>query len=164
MRSMPATPDARTVLRRALRLRCPACGAGPVFREGFRRAESCASCGRLLDRDEGHWLGGAEVLMVVAFGGGAAVAVPLLLVVDPPAAVLHALGAAHLLASLALVRPCRALFLAFDYLLDPSDAPSGPGGRREPPEEPPPRAEPPSGAGRRSGPRPRREAASPVGS
>jgi len=74
--------------------------------------------------------------MVLAFGGGAAVAVPLLLLTDPRPVVLQALAAGHLAASLALVKPCRALFLALDYLLDPSEEPSGPGRGPEPPEEP----------------------------
>jgi uncharacterized protein (DUF983 family) len=155
---VPGAPPPAVVLRRALRLRCPACGVGPVFLRGFRRASDCRSCGRRLDPDEGHWLGGSELVMGIAFGGGAAAALPLLLLVDPPAALLHGLAAAHLAASLALVRPCRSLFLALDYLVDPEAAPpAGPGRGPEPPGEPLPAPAPgPSGRTRPSRPRGRR--------
>jgi len=140
---MPGPPPPTVLLIRALRLRCPACGRGGVFRRGFERAPDCAACGRRLDRDEGHWLGGSEVHMVAAFGASVAVAFPLVLAFDLPDAAVHALAAAHLAGSLAFYRRARALFLALDYALDPCpDPPRGPGGGREPPGEAAPRPAP----------------------
>jgi uncharacterized protein (DUF983 family) len=143
-------PSPSAVLLRALRLRCPACGRGRVFRRGFERAPDCGSCGRRLDRDEGHWLGGSEIHMVLAFGASVAVAFPLVLAFDLPGAALDALALLHLAGSIAIYRHARALFLALDYALDPSgEARPGPGGGREPPGGPAPAPVPAPAGGRR---------------
>jgi len=42
---------------RALRLKCPACGAAPIFRGWFAMHDSCAACGRRFNRDAGYLLG-----------------------------------------------------------------------------------------------------------
>jgi uncharacterized protein (DUF983 family) len=139
-------------LRRALRLRCPACGVGRVFRRGFERATDCGACGRRLDRDEGHWLGGSEVHMVVAFGTSVALALPLVLAFDLPGPALDALAAVHLALSIAIYRHARALFLALDHALDPAGTPPpGRGGGREPPGEPAPSPFPGPVGGARTG-------------
>ena len=145
------------LFRRALRLRCPACGRGRVFREGFARAASCGSCRRRLDPDEGHWLGGAEIHMVLTFGGSAAAAFPLVALCDLPGAAIAGILLAHVAGSVALYRHSRALFLALDYAVDPGEPPAGGGareGRRDPdrPSTPRPR-----------GPRRRRRARRAVG-
>jgi uncharacterized protein (DUF983 family) len=118
---MPATVALGTLLGRAWRLRCPACGEGPVFARGFRRAEECGACGRRLDLDEGHWLGGAEVLIAVSWGFGCLVLVPIALFADLPDGAVHLLAAVHLGFSLAIYRTSRAVFLALDFAVDPSD-------------------------------------------
>ncbi len=52
MRSLPS-------FLRALRLRCPACGGGPVFVSWVRMCPSCPSCGIRFDREPegGYWVG-----------------------------------------------------------------------------------------------------------
>lgn len=59
---------------RALRLRCPACGGGPLFKGWFDMRPTCPSCGLRLEREEGYFLGAmllnvivAELLFVAAF-------------------------------------------------------------------------------------------------
>ncbi len=44
---------------RALRLRCPSCGGGPVFVTWVRMCPSCPSCGIHFDREPqgGYWVG-----------------------------------------------------------------------------------------------------------
>jgi len=42
---------------RALRLKCPACGRAPIFRGWFAMNETCAACGRRFNRDPGYLLG-----------------------------------------------------------------------------------------------------------
>ena len=122
-------PHLSVLLGHAWRLRCPACGVGPVFARGFRRAEDCSACGRRLDLDEGHWLGGAEVLMAASWGFGMFVLCPIVFFADLPDGAVHGLGAAHLGLSVALFRTSRAVFLALDYAVDPSDdRPQGPPG------------------------------------
>jgi uncharacterized protein (DUF983 family) len=42
---------------RGLRLRCPRCGRGPIFRGWFSMHPRCPACGRLYDRAPGYLLG-----------------------------------------------------------------------------------------------------------
>jgi uncharacterized protein (DUF983 family) len=44
---------------RAARLRCPACGGGPVFVRWHRMCPSCPACGLRFDREPegGYWVG-----------------------------------------------------------------------------------------------------------
>ena len=44
-------------LARALRLRCPTCGAGRLFRGWFRMHDTCDSCGATFKREQGFYLG-----------------------------------------------------------------------------------------------------------
>src|SRR5262244_4277285 len=44
-------------LRRAVRLRCPRCGATPLFRGWFRMAEACVLCGLRFERAQGYFVG-----------------------------------------------------------------------------------------------------------
>src|SRR5262249_58650633 len=71
-------PRARTLFARALRLRCPACGGGPIMLSWFTVAPSCPACGLHLDRDEpGYWIGSytinlflTEGFFALVFGAG----------------------------------------------------------------------------------------------
>jgi uncharacterized protein (DUF983 family) len=44
---------------RALRLRCPACGSGPVLQSWLKLRERCGACGFALERGEraDYWIG-----------------------------------------------------------------------------------------------------------
>ncbi len=44
-------------LRRALALKCPACGQAPIFRGWFAMNEACPACGRRFNREPGYLLG-----------------------------------------------------------------------------------------------------------
>lgn len=65
-------------LWRALRLRCPNCGGGPLFSRWVKMSASCPSCHLILDRGEtDYFLGGytinfvvSEVLIVAGAGAG----------------------------------------------------------------------------------------------
>ena len=63
-------PDARptTMVLRGLRLRCPRCGSGGLFKNWFKLKERCPRCGYKIEREEGFWLGG--YVMNVVFGEG----------------------------------------------------------------------------------------------
>ncbi len=52
-------PRRRDLFRRALRLRCPSCGGGPVFVTWLKMCPSCPSCGINFDREPegGYWVG-----------------------------------------------------------------------------------------------------------
>ncbi len=97
----PSWPEGywRLVLWRGLKLRCPVCGQGKLFRSYFVMSERCDRCGVGFHREHGQWVGSLDintllvalVLMIgVGFGplwsirtsllvwGTAAVVVPLL--------------------------------------------------------------------------------------
>ncbi len=60
-------------LGRAIRLRCPRCGATPLFRGWFRMAESCLLCGLRFERAQGYFVGAIyinyAVTTLIAIGG-----------------------------------------------------------------------------------------------
>ena len=49
------------VVGRALRLRCPRCGEGRLFRGWFRMHEHCPGCGLKYERAPGYFLGSAYI-------------------------------------------------------------------------------------------------------
>jgi uncharacterized protein (DUF983 family) len=60
--SSPAHPPSKRrrparLLWRAVRLRCPACGRGPLFRGWFTMHDACPACGRPFRGDPGYFLG-----------------------------------------------------------------------------------------------------------
>lgn len=62
--SEPAPPPRRhpsvpwgTLMSRALRLRCPRCGEGPMFSGPFTTRERCSHCQLRYERDPGYFLG-----------------------------------------------------------------------------------------------------------
>lgn len=56
-----------TLLSRGARLRCPNCGAKPLFTNWVKMAEACPGCQLILDRGEtDYFLGGYTVNFVVA--------------------------------------------------------------------------------------------------
>lgn len=55
------------LLGRALRLRCPRCGAGGLFVSWLRPRRSCPNCRQLIERaEEGYWLGALLVNLCIA--------------------------------------------------------------------------------------------------
>ena len=69
--SPPAADSTATMVGRALRLRCPVCGAGGLF--GPRRRpllglpERCSGCGLAFARESGHWTGSWGLNVIVSF-------------------------------------------------------------------------------------------------
>ena len=115
-------PRVKQVLRRALKLTCPVCGRGRMFRRGMRRAERCSACAWRFERCEGHWVGGSELHMLITFGVGALCVLPVVLFGRVGPWTLALAAVVHTTFSLAIYRWSRSLFLALDYLLDPSSA------------------------------------------
>jgi len=67
-------PDFTTILNRSLRLRCPRCGGGKLFRGCFRMNAECPSCRLHYERAPGYFLGSMYInyglttlLMTVAY-------------------------------------------------------------------------------------------------
>jgi uncharacterized protein (DUF983 family) len=65
-------PDARpvTMVLRGVRLRCPRCGGGKLFRHWFALKERCPTCGYKFDREKGggFFLGGYVMNVVLGEG------------------------------------------------------------------------------------------------
>lgn len=61
----PSTPFPKR-LTRALRRRCPRCGA-PAFESYFTLKEHCRSCGLEFEREPGYWAGALIVNTAVIF-------------------------------------------------------------------------------------------------
>ncbi|MBC8647610.1 MAG: DUF983 domain-containing protein [Thermoanaerobaculia bacterium] len=51
----------RKVVWRGLRLRCPVCGLGKLFRGYFTMHERCSCCGVGFSREHGQWVGSLDI-------------------------------------------------------------------------------------------------------
>ena len=109
---------------RAVRLRCPNCGGGPLFISWLRMRDRCPSCGLPVERgDQGYQVGSymfniiaAELIFAVMFLGIVVVTWP-----SPPWLVLQVGGVALMIVAPFLFYPfSKTLFLAFDLLFRPA--------------------------------------------
>jgi uncharacterized protein (DUF983 family) len=58
------------LIGRALRLRCPRCGIGPIFDSRFRMRVFCRECGVVFWKSEGEWLGPGVIDYSIATTSG----------------------------------------------------------------------------------------------
>ena len=113
-------PTLATAVGRGIRLRCPVCGRGQLFRNWFRMFEKCADCGLKFDRGPGYYLGsiyfnyGLTALVV-------AIAYPVLLTwrVASRQALMAGTLAFVVLFPVWFFRYARSLWLGFDHFSDP---------------------------------------------
>ncbi len=109
-----------TLLWRALRLHCPACGEGDLFRNWISMMDPCASCGRKFDRAPGYLLGsiyfnyGATALLVVVIYFSL-----FLTKLMTGRQLLFLLATFSLLFPLWFFRYARGFWIAFDEYFDP---------------------------------------------
>jgi uncharacterized protein (DUF983 family) len=113
------------MLGRALRLRCPHCGGGPVFVTWSRLVPSCPVCGLGFERGEqGYWLG-AYFFNLMAVETVFSVWVVLVLWwtwPEPPWALFQAGSVVLMVVTPFAFFPwSKTLFLAFDLLVRPPD-------------------------------------------
>lgn len=111
-----------TLWSRAMRLRCPCCGEGPLFTGWFRMHERCSTCHLKYERSPGYFLGSTYInygltsltisaaYLILHFG----YAVPKEWLIGP-------LAAFCVLWPLFCFRHARSLFLAFDCYVDAAD-------------------------------------------
>lgn len=108
---------------RAIRLRCPNCGGGPIFRSWFRMRPYCPACGLPLERgDQGYQVGSymfniiaSELIFVLVFLGAVLVTWP-----SPPWQLLQYGGIILMILAPVFFFPfSKTLFLAFDLLFRP---------------------------------------------
>jgi uncharacterized protein (DUF983 family) len=58
------------LIGRAIALRCPRCGLGPIFDSRFQMRVSCAVCGVVFWKSEGEWLGPGVIDFSIASASG----------------------------------------------------------------------------------------------
>ena len=130
---------AHRLFLRAVRLRCPACGGGPVLLSWFRMAPSCPRCGLRLERGEdGYWVGSYMFNIVASelLFAGLGLAVVLGTWPSPPWGALTLGGVILMIAApFAFLPFSKTLFLAFDLYFRPPvegdfSAPPEPAGAR----------------------------------
>lgn len=110
-------------LWRAARLRCPACGGGPILETWFRMKPRCPRCALRTERGEQDFFLGGMMFNIVLSEGALAVAfVGLVIAMWPevPWSTLHIGGIVMMvLAPIFFLPFSRTIWMAFDLLLRP---------------------------------------------
>ena len=108
-------------LRRACRLRCPRCGDGALFARLYRMAPRCPVCGLDFERETGYFIG--AIYINYALTVGLALLGYFLLeawLAPSPGWQVAVWGTFTVLFPLWSFRYSKALWLALDYLVDPT--------------------------------------------
>jgi uncharacterized protein (DUF983 family) len=121
-----------TLLSRALHLRCPRCGEGPLFIGWFRMHERCSGCQLKYERSPGYFLGSTYI----NYGQTALTMSAAYLILHfgynlPKEWLAPPLAAYCIVWPLLWFRYARALFLAFDCYFDATDFSSNDGDDHE---------------------------------
>lgn len=118
--STPARHTTGSLLMRSLRLRCPTCGVGKLFRSFLSMNDPCPECGRKFEREPGFWLGS------IYFNYGITTLIVIVLYFSlyltktmSGKSLLAVLGVFALLFPLWFFRYARALWVSFDERYDP---------------------------------------------
>jgi uncharacterized protein (DUF983 family) len=122
--SIRVRPALGPVLLNAVRLRCPNCRKGPVFRGWPNRVlRRCPICGLSYFRESGYYLGG--MILTYVFTAFALIATFLFTLVVPiplqlSQGLLFALWVSYaVLLTLLFVRPAYSLWLSVDFWIGP---------------------------------------------
>lgn len=112
------------VLGRGLRLRCPRCGAAPLFCGPFSMYPDCLSCDLLFEREQGYFVGA----IYINYGITTILAIAGFFVLDhftsiPITQQLILWGSFCILFPLAFFRHSRSLWLILDYIFNPPELP-----------------------------------------
>ncbi len=122
---MAVTPSIATLAGRALRLRCPSCGSGPLFESWLHMRPRCPGCGLRTERGEEGYVVGAYMFNIMAaelLWAALSLAVVWRTWPTPPWDLLLYGGGALMLGLPFLCYPfSKTLFLAFDLLFRPAD-------------------------------------------
>lgn len=116
---------APTMLRRALRLRCPRCGNGKLFARPFRMETACRVCSLTFEREHGYFVGAIYVNYAITVALTFAAFLALECWTDIPFGprLAVAIGLAASLPVL-LHHHARSLWLGVDQLFSPERGPT----------------------------------------
>jgi len=116
-------PYSWVLIWRGLRLRCPNCGRGRLFRGVYTTYTRCAYCGWVFEREEGYWTGAMAVNLVITELLIAAFAIPMAIVLgttQQPVAVPIAIGIAVSTAlPFIFYRNAKSLWMSLDFMIHP---------------------------------------------
>ncbi len=116
------TERATRILRRGIKLRCPDCGLGPLYRSPFRMNTHCDYCGLIYEREQGYFIGAIyfNVIATESLLLGTLVVYGLITArIDQT--ILTALIALALTLPLVFFHHSRSLWLCVDYILNPRE-------------------------------------------
>jgi uncharacterized protein (DUF983 family) len=105
-----------------LRLRCPRCLRGKVWRSFLGMHERCPVCDLLFEREPGYFTGAMVVSYVLAVPTFGLIVIALLAAGVETGIALLAGGALYLVLAPLILRYSRVIWLHFDWLIDPADA------------------------------------------
>jgi uncharacterized protein (DUF983 family) len=112
-------PDShRHYLRRALRLRCPICGARGIFR-GLVMREACPMCGFAFEREPGYWTNAATMNFMISGGLVLLIVGPLVFTGLPVPLILAISLLLAAVVPLLWFRHFKAIWLAIDLHVNP---------------------------------------------
>ena len=108
------------ILLSAAILRCPRCGARPVFLGMFRMRGSCSGCGLVFEREPGYFIGA----IYLNYGLTAALMIGGYFLLERvtslgPTQLLLICGTVGLICPILFFRHARLLWLGLDILVDP---------------------------------------------
>lgn len=113
-------PGAGTLFGRALTLRCPYCGGSRIFAGWLTLKEHCPRCRSRFEREDGYFVGGYAINLIVAEFLAFGIVLVLILFAGMSVLQLQITGAALALGLPILFFPfSRTVWIALDLLLHP---------------------------------------------
>ena len=114
----------KDIFVRAVRLRCPACGEGRLYKSLLDTHKGCSKCGMLFEREQGYFVGAVYVnVMVTLFLIVSTYLITMIVAPDYDSGVQIVLFVMALAIPLSLFRHARSIWLALDYFIDPPKSP-----------------------------------------
>jgi uncharacterized protein (DUF983 family) len=110
-----------SLIARGLRLKCPRCGVGGLYRKPFSMHVSCQNCGLKFEREQGYFVGA----IYINYAATVAIAVPGFFILDAFTAIdinqqLSIWVPFAVLFPLLFFHHSRSLWLALDHLFNPT--------------------------------------------
>ncbi len=117
----PPRPQVETLIWRGLRLRCPRCGKGKLYRRFLKMHDRCPQCKLRLEREPGYYLGASYINYGITAISMTAMFLFLRLGMNiSTQTIIWPLFSFCLVFPLLIFRHARALWLAFDCQFDRS--------------------------------------------
>lgn len=107
---------------RGLRLRCPRCGEGRLFKSMFEMHRECSHCGMVFMREQGYFIGAIYVNVIATEGLIFFTYLICLLMLPAADQIIYTiLFVLALIIPLLFNRHARSIWLSFDYIIDPPE-------------------------------------------